>query len=83
MAKKSIAYKEFSAATTSRKDPFYPINDDQGKIIYNQYKEIAIKEKDVMFIGRLAEYRYYNMDQVINSSIKSFDRFMQRVKLRR
>ncbi len=78
--KESIAYKEFSAATTSRKYPFYPINDEQSRAIYNEYKGIAIKEKDVIFIGRLAEYRYYNMDQVIDSSIKSFDKFIQRAK---
>ncbi len=80
--KNSIAYKEFSVATTSRKDPFYPINDEQGKAIYNQYKEMATQEKGVIFIGRLAEYRYYNMDQVIDSSMKSFDRFMQRTSPR-
>jgi len=77
--KNSVAYKEFSAATTSEKNPFYPINDESGKAIYDQYKEVAEQENDVMFIGRLAEYRYYNMDQVIDSSMKSFDEFIQRV----
>ena len=79
--KNSIAYKEFSVATTSEREPFYPINDKSGKAIYNQYKEMAAQEKDAIFIGRLAEYRYYNMDQVIDSSMKCFDTFLQRVGL--
>jgi UDP-galactopyranose mutase len=50
-------------------EPYYPVNDDENTEIYNKYKELADKEKDVYFGGRLAEYKYYDMDDVIESAL--------------
>jgi len=50
-------------------EPYYPVNDDENTEIYNKYKELADKEKDVYFGGRLAEYKYYDMHKVIESAL--------------
>ncbi len=70
---KSIGFYEFSSATTSKKNPYYPISTDETSNIFQKYKKLAQFERDVIFVGRLAEYKYYNMDQVIASSISAFD----------
>lgn len=51
-------------------EPYYPINNKINTIIYNKYKEISIKNPKYIFGGRLAEYRYYDMHQVIGSALK-------------
>ncbi len=53
-------------------EPFYPVPAPDAKKIYNRYKELAQKEESITFIGRLANYRYYNMDQVVASALKEF-----------
>lgn len=54
-------------------EPYYPVNDDINNSRYNQYYELAVKEKNVYFGGRLAEYKYYDMHQVIESAFKFLD----------
>lgn len=49
--------------------PFYPINTEDNQKIYNQYKELADKETNIFFGGRLAKYKYYDMHQVIGSAL--------------
>ncbi len=51
-------------------EPYYPINDERNQKLYQQYKELADKEDNVLFGGRLAEYKYYDMDKVIESAFK-------------
>ena len=51
-------------------EPYYPINDERNQNLYQQYKELADKEENVLFGGRLAEYKYYDMDKVIESAFK-------------
>ena len=46
-------------------EPFYPVNDEKNSRIYKQYKELADKEKNVVFGGRLAEYKYYDMAPIV------------------
>ena len=58
--------KEFP---TSDGDPYYPIPRPENEIIYKKYQTISESEKNVHFVGRLAEYRYFNMDQVIGSAL--------------
>ncbi len=53
-------------------EPFYPVPAPDAKKIYNRYKELARKEENITFIGRLANYRYFNMDQVVASALKEF-----------
>ena len=56
-------------------DPFYPVPNDSSKRLYTKYQELTRKIKNVIFIGRLAEYQYYNMDQVVAKSLNVFNRF--------
>ena len=46
-------------------EPFYPVNDEKNAALYQKYRALADAEKKVIFGGRLAEYRYYDMDDVI------------------
>lgn len=55
-------------------DPYYPIPADDTELLYQRYKQEAGKQTDVAFVGRLATYRYYNMDQVIASALTEFKR---------
>ena len=57
---------EYKAEET---EPYYPVNDKENTNIYNKYKKLANKEKDVYFGGRLAEYKYYDMHKVIESAL--------------
>ena len=59
---------EYEAEKT---EPMYPVNDVKNNKIYNQYKELADQEKNVIFGGRLAEYRYYDMHQIIEQALKT------------
>lgn len=52
--------------------PFYPILNENNKMIYNQYRLKANKLRSVIFLGRLAEYQYYNMDQVVANTLKIY-----------
>lgn len=52
-----------------RTEPYYPINDDRNNKLYEKYKALSAVEKNVMFGGRLAEYKYYNMDEVIKKAL--------------
>lgn len=55
-------------------EPFYPIPTKANQIIYSKYENLLTKYKNVMFIGRLAEYRYYNMDQVVIRALTLTDK---------
>jgi len=57
---------EYSPKTT---EPFYPVNDEKNNLIYKKYKELSLKENNVYFGGRLGEYKYYDMHQVIESAL--------------
>jgi UDP-galactopyranose mutase len=52
-------------------DPYYPIPNPDNEARYQRYKTMARAESDVVFVGRLAQYRYYNMDQVVAASLKT------------
>jgi UDP-galactopyranose mutase len=56
------------------KEPYYPVPAPDTKALYSKYAELAVAEKNVSFVGRLATYRYYNMDQVIASALAEFHR---------
>lgn len=51
-------------------DPYYPIPRKQNEILFNKYQKLADQTKGVSFVGRLAQYRYYNMDQVVAAALK-------------
>ena len=70
----TVITKEYPAVWQKGMEPFYPLNDERNNRIYNEYKRLAAEEKNVIFGGRLAEYRYYNMDEVINGAITAANR---------
>jgi UDP-galactopyranose mutase len=56
------------------KEPYYPIPARDTESLYRKYAELAAHQKNVSFVGRLATYRYYNMDQVVAIALSEFDR---------
>lgn len=55
-------------------DPYYPIPREENQVLYKRYEALALAQRDVTFVGRLATYRYYNMDQVIGQALTAFRR---------
>ena len=54
-------------------DPYYPVPRPENAALYAQYKQLAAERRDVTFVGRLANYQYYNMDQVVAQALKVFE----------
>lgn len=67
---KTVISREFSSEWKPGDEPYYPVNDESNSKLYEQYKSLAIKEQQVIFGGRLAEYKYYDMDAVIASALE-------------
>ena len=65
---KTVITREYPADWKEGMEPYYPINDERNQELYQKYKELAEKEEHVMFGGRLAEYKYCDMDKVIESA---------------
>ncbi len=59
---------------TDSGDPFYPVPRAENQLIYKQYEKLANAAQDVWFAGRLATYRYYNMDQIVGQALATFKR---------
>ncbi|MFR5244016.1 MAG: UDP-galactopyranose mutase, partial [Clostridium sp.] len=66
---KTVITREYPAEWTEGMEPYYPVNDERNQELYKKYAELAEKEENVIFGGRLAEYRYYDMDKVIESAL--------------
>ena len=69
----TVISREYSKEWKPGDEPYYPVNDDRNSKLYAQYKVLADKEKDVIFCGRLAEYRYYDMHQVIAQTLEKIE----------
>lgn len=67
---KTVITHEYPQEWTKGAEPYYPVNNDKNTETFNKYKKRAEAENDVIFGGRLAEYRYYDMHQVIGSALK-------------
>jgi UDP-galactopyranose mutase len=67
---KTVTTREYPQEWTTGAEPYYPINDSKNDSLFRRYKALADQEKNVIFGGRLAEYRYYDMHQVIGSALK-------------
>lgn len=61
-------------------DPYYPIPRRENEILYQQYKNLADALPDVTFVGRLAQYRYYNMDQVVGAAMKAVEPIVEKLR---
>lgn len=70
---KTVVSEEYSTEYKEGMEPYYPVNNDRNNLLANKYRELAFKEKDVIFGGRLAEYKYYDMAPVIEKVIKLFE----------
>ena len=68
---KTVISREYSGEWSRNEEPYYPINNEKNISLYNKYKMLAEKEEKVIFGGRLGEYKYYDMDQVIQSALNS------------
>ena len=62
---KTVISEEYSTEYKSGMEPYYPVNDDRNNLLAEKYRELALTEKDVIFGGRLAQYKYYDMAPVI------------------
>lgn len=63
--------------TTSEGDPYYPVPTKTNQAVYAEYQQLAAKEKDVYFVGRLANYKYYNMDAAILAALEVAEQFLK------
>ena len=61
--------REYPMEWKQGEEAYYPVNDAKNQKLYTKYAELAKKEKDVIFGGRLAEYKYYDMDDVVRSAL--------------
>lgn len=68
--KGTIITREYPAAWNKGDEPYYPINDERNNQLFAAYEELAKKEEHVLFGGRLGQYRYYDMDKVIEAALK-------------
>ncbi|MGN0600656.1 MAG: UDP-galactopyranose mutase [Oscillospiraceae bacterium] len=67
---KTIISREYSSEWKPGDEPYYPVNDEKNGKLYAEYKALAEKEEKVIFGGRLGEYKYYDMDQVIAAALE-------------
>ena len=70
---KTVISKEYSTEWKPGMEPYYPVNDKQNTELYAKYKALADREQNVIFGGRLAEYKYYDMDDVIEAALGALD----------
>ena len=66
---KTVISREYSSEWKPGDEPYYPVNDEKNGALYEQYRKLAENEKNVIFGGRLGEYKYYDMDAVIASAL--------------
>jgi UDP-galactopyranose mutase len=71
---KTIVTTETPIENTRKTVPYYPLNDDRNNRLYRKYKKEADKLTNYVFGGRLADYKYYDMDQVIGSSLRTVEK---------
>lgn len=70
--KKTVVTYEYPDEWSLGKETYYPVNDDKNNAMYNKYKKLSEQDNSVIFGGRLAEYKYYDMHQIIASALHKF-----------
>ena len=63
--KKTVVSREYSTEWTEGMEPYYPVNDSRNNEVAEKYRQLAAMEKNVIFGGRLAEYKYYDMAPIV------------------
>ena len=71
---KTVISREYSSEWKPGDEPYYPVNDEKNGALYQAYRALADKERNIIFGGRLGEYKYYDMDQVIDAALKLCER---------
>lgn len=66
---KTVISREYSSEWKPGDEPYYPVNDEKNGALYQEYKKLAEQEHNVIFGGRLGEYKYYDMDQIIAAAL--------------
>ncbi|MCF0259050.1 MAG: hypothetical protein HUJ54_04240 [Erysipelotrichaceae bacterium] len=79
-ASRTIISREYPGSWKPGMEPYYPVNDDKNNALYLEYKAMADQLPNVIFGGRLGEYRYYDMDQVILSALCKAEEIIQKEK---
>ena len=70
----AICVQEYSSDVG---DPYYPVPNPRNQELYSKYQKLATEEKGVTFVGRLASYKYFNMDQAILNALELFDKLKE------
>lgn len=71
---KTVITREYPVSWREGMEPYYPVNDEKNQALYQKYAALAEKEERVLFGGRLGEYKYYDMDKVIESAMAAAQR---------
>ncbi|MBO5944349.1 MAG: UDP-galactopyranose mutase [Clostridia bacterium] len=71
---KTVITREYPANWEIGDEPYYPVNDERNNVLYEQYKALAENEKNVIFGGRLGQYKYFDMDKCIESALALCDK---------
>ena len=71
---KTVISREYSSEWKPGDEPYYPVNDDKNGALYRQYRALADGEENVIFGGRLGEYKYYDMDQTVAAALRLSER---------
>ena len=70
---KTVISREYSSEWKPGDEPYYPVNDEKNNLLFQKYKELADQEDCVFFGGRLGEYKYYDMDQIVAKALKDIE----------
>lgn len=69
---KTVVSKEYSTEWTEGMEPYYPVNDEKNNALYTKYKALADREENIIFGGRLAEYKYYDMAPIVEKVMEQY-----------
>ena len=73
---RTVISREYSAEWSPGEEPYYPVNNEETAALFEQYKTLSQKEHDVVFGGRLGEFKYYDMDQVIAKALSDVEKYL-------
>lgn len=72
---KTVISREYSSEWSVGMKPYYPVNDEKNNTLFEEYKKLAEKEENVIFGGRLGDYKYYDMDKVVAAALDRLEEF--------
>jgi len=78
---KTVITREYPSEWTPKDEPYYPVNDDKNDLLFQQYKTLARQQDKVIFGGRLADYKYYDMHHVVGLALKKIAKVFRESEL--